>query len=60
MKDADKKKHMESERWPWNGDHVSAQDLSIGNQILAVASIAKEISGVDEQKSNFPISPFLF
>lgn len=38
----------------------SALALSIDNQILVVASVTKDISGVDGQESNFPISPFLF
>lgn len=39
---------------------TSAQNLSIDDKILVVASITKEISGVDEQASNFFIAPFLF
>lgn len=44
------------------GDRMgtSAQDPSIDGQIVVVASIAKEISGVDKQTSNFFITPFLF
>ena len=38
----------------------SAQDPAIDDQILVVASITKEISGVDEQASKFSISLFLF
>lgn len=43
-----------------DGMETSAQDPSIYGQILVVASITKEISGVDKQASNFFITPFLF
>lgn len=36
-----------------NGMGTSAQNLSIDDKILMVANITKEISGVDEQASNF-------
>lgn len=38
---------------------TSAQDPSIDGEILVVASITKEISGVDKQASNFFITLFL-